>query len=70
MYQKGNCEPLYAAHGKGVGLMESFDVQDVINAGCNLDFIECRHCGDVEGNVTFNQSIGDAYCVYCGEWQL
>jgi len=50
--------------------MESFDVQDVIEAGCNLDFIECRHCGDVEGNVTFNQSIGDAHCAYCGEWQL
>ena len=48
--------------------MKTYDVQDVINAGCNLEPIKCRFCGSTE--VTFNQGIGDAHCAMCGEWQL
>ncbi|AXK43999.1 hypothetical protein DVR09_16225 (plasmid) [Erythrobacter aureus] len=44
-------------------------VHTVLAAGCNLEPIECIHCGDDE-NVTFNQGIGDAHCATCGEWQL
>ncbi len=45
-------------------------VHTVLAAECNLEPIECLHCGDDEGNVTFNQFIGDAHCATCGEWQL
>ena len=45
------------------------DVQDVINAGFNLEPLKCRWC-DTVGETTFNQKIGDAHCEACGEWQL
>lgn len=45
-----------------------FDVQDVIDAECNLEPIECRYCESIE--VTFHQYIGDGYCENCGKWQL
>ena len=45
-----------------------FDIQDVIDAGCNLAPIVCRYCGSYE--VTFLQYVGDAQCGNCGEWQL
>lgn len=48
---------------------KTYDVQDVINAGCTLEPLKCRACGKV-GEVTFNQAVGDASCAYCGEWQL
>lgn len=47
----------------------SYDVQEVINAGCTLEPMKCRHCGTV-GETTYNQRIGDAYCEVCGEWQI
>jgi ribosomal protein S27E len=47
---------------------EFYDVQDVINAGFNLEPMKCRNCGSLE--VTFSQYIGDAQCAMCGEWQL
>jgi hypothetical protein len=46
-----------------------YTVHDVIRAGCNLEPLECLHCGHV-GEVTFNQFVGDAYCGWCGQWQL
>lgn len=48
--------------------MKTYDVQDVINAGFNLEPIKCRFCESTE--VTFNQGIGDAHCAACGAWQL
>ena len=48
--------------------METYDVQDVINAGVMLEPIQCRYCGSLE--VTFNQYIGDGLCGDCGLWQL
>ncbi|MGO9014650.1 MAG: hypothetical protein ACLQF0_06685 [Dissulfurispiraceae bacterium] len=47
---------------------KTYDVQDVINAGCNVDPLECRACSSSE--VEFHQYIGDAYCQTCGSWQL
>ena len=49
-------------------MKETFDVQDVINAGHNLEPLQCRFCGSLE--VTFHQYIGDACCGDCGKWQL
>lgn len=46
-----------------------YDVQDVIAAGCTLEPLKCRHCGRI-GETTYHQYIGDAYCAYCGNWQL
>ncbi len=46
-----------------------YDVQDCIDAECNLEPIKCRHCG-VVGRTTFHQNVGDAYCADCGKWQL
>ena len=48
---------------------EYYDVQDVINAGFNLEPLKCRHCGHI-GETTFHQYIGDALCEMCGQWQL
>ena len=48
-------------------MAEVYDVQDVINAECNLAPIKCRKCGSLE--VAFHQYIGDAYCEECGSWQ-
>jgi len=45
-----------------------YDVEDVLEAGCTLEPMICRHCGSDE--VTFHQYIGDASCAACGEWQL
>lgn len=47
---------------------KTFDVQEVINAECNLEPLKCRFCRSLE--VTFHQYIGDAYCAECGKWQL
>ena len=50
-------------------IKEYYDVQDIINAECNLEPLKCRYCGDVN-EVTFDQYIGDAMCENCGRWQL
>ena len=49
-------------------MKEKYDVQDVIDAGCNLEPIECRYCKSLE--VTYHQYIHDACCDSCGRWQL
>ncbi len=46
-----------------------YDVQDVIDAECNLEPLKCRHCGHV-GEVTYYDYAGDGYCGVCGRWQL
>jgi len=46
-----------------------YDVQDVINAGFTLEPLKCRKCGRI-GYTVFLQYVGDAYCEYCGSWQL
>jgi len=46
-----------------------YDVQDIINAGFNLEPLKCRHCGKV-GETTFNIQLNDAYCELCGKWQI
>jgi len=43
-------------------------INDVINAGYNLEPLTCLNCNSQE--VTFNQYIGDAYCSECGTWQI
>ncbi len=48
---------------------EYYDVQDVINAECNLEPLKCRYCGDME-EVSFVQYASDAHCAKCGKWQL
>jgi len=45
-----------------------YTVEDVINAECNLEPIQCKYCGSLE--VVFLQYVGDASCQECGEWQL
>ena len=47
---------------------ETYDVQDVINAGYTLEPIKCRYCKSLE--VTYNQYLQDAQCANCGQWQL
>ena len=47
--------------------VETFDVDDVVQAECNLEPVKCRHCGSLE--VTYHQYQVDAYCSDCGEWQ-
>ena len=49
-------------------MTKTYDVQDVINAECNVEPLECRYCGSLE--VVYHQYIGDASCEECGEWQL
>ena len=44
-------------------------VYDVIEAGFNLEPLECLHCGAV-GEVTYHQHLQDAFCANCGQWQL
>lgn len=44
-----------------------FTVYDVKKAGVNIEPLVCEYCCSTE--VTYYQSIGDAYCAYCGEWQ-
>ena len=53
---------------QGSGAPKTYDVQDVINAGYNLEPLKCRYCESLE--VTYMQYIGDAQCSGCGEWQL
>ena len=48
-------------------MKDKYTTQDVINAECNLNPIECYYCKSLE--VTFHQYIGDGYCAECGEWQ-
>ena len=48
--------------------MKTYDVQDIIDAECNLEPLECRYCHSLE--VIYHQYIGDAYCQECGRWQL
>jgi len=48
--------------------MKTYDVQDVVNAGCTLEPIKCRFCGSLE--VVYLQYVGDATCQECGRWQL
>jgi len=45
-----------------------YDVQDVLNAGYNLEPLKCRYCGSFE--VSFNQYQSDAQCAECGQYQL
>ena len=47
--------------------LQSFSVRDVLIAGVNLEPLVCLHCEGQE--VTFNQSVNDAYCAECGQWQ-
>ncbi len=42
-------------------------VNDVINAGYNLEPLTCLNCNSQE--VTFHQYVNDAYCSECGTWQ-
>ena len=48
--------------------MRTYDVQDIIDAECNLEPLECRYCHSLE--VVHHQYIGDACCQECGRWQL
>ena len=48
--------------------MKTYDIQDVIDAECNLEPIKCRNCESLE--VIFDQYTNDAICPICGEWQL
>jgi len=48
---------------------ESYTIEDIINAGCNLEPVKCIHCGHI-GEVVFLQYVGDAICEICGKWQL
>lgn len=48
---------------------KEFTVHDVLERGYNLEPLTCLHCGH-EGEVTYHQYIGDAFCEMCGEWQL
>lgn len=43
-------------------------VSDTIAAEIDLEPLTCIHCKKT-GNVTFMQSVGDAHCADCGEWQ-
>mgnify|MGYP003341344029 CR=1 FL=1 len=44
-----------------------FTVEEVKEAEINLEPLMCEHCCSTE--VTYYQSIGDAYCANCGQWQ-
>lgn len=61
----------YTLHGritKEIETMKTYTTQDVINAECNLEPLQCRFCGSVE--VVFLQYVGDASCQECGKWQI
>jgi len=47
---------------------QTYDVQDIIDVGYNLDPLICRYCNSLE--VTYYQDVGDAHCARCGAWQL
>ena len=47
---------------------KSYDIQDVLDSGINLEPLVCRACGSKE--VNFNSSVKDAHCENCGKWQL
>ena len=46
---------------------KKYFVNDVINAGHNIEPLTCLNCNSQE--VTFNQHLNDAYCSECGTWQ-
>ena len=48
---------------------QSYDIQDVIDAGYTLEPLKCRFCGS-EHDVTYNQYVNDALCEVCGKWQI
>jgi len=49
--------------------METYDIQDVLDAHYTLGPLKCRYCGGLE--VTFHQyQIEDGHCADCGKWQL
>ena len=48
---------------------QSYDVQDVIDAGYTLEPLKCRFCAS-EHDVTYNQYVNDALCEVCGKWQI
>ena len=45
-----------------------YNVLNVLTAHCNLEPLACLNCGSQE--VIFLQSVGDAICQDCNEWQL
>ena len=49
-------------------MSKTYDVQDILDVGYNLEPLECRYCKSQE--VEFLQYMGDAYCSSCGRWQL
>ena len=49
--------------------MKTYNIHDILEAGCNLEPVRCVHCLRV-GEVTFLQVVGDGRCGYCGKWQL
>jgi hypothetical protein len=48
---------------------EVYDIYDYLEAGFELQPLECIHCGHV-GEVVINSRVADGYCQMCGEWQL
>ena len=50
-------------------MKEYYDIQDIINAECNLEPIKCRYCSHI-GEVTYYQYLNNAHCAKCGRWQL
>ena len=48
---------------------QTYDAQDIIDAGYTLEPLKCRFCGDAQ-EVTFHQYVGDALCEKCGKWQF
>jgi ribosomal protein S27E len=48
--------------------MKTYDVQDILDRGYNLEPIKCRFCGSLE--VSFYQYQYDANCAECGRWQI
>lgn len=49
-------------------MKDVYTVHDVLQAGYNLEPLQCVHCNSLE--VEFDQYIGDGYCQDCGQWQL
>jgi len=45
----------------------SYTINDVLQAGCNLEPLHCLNCGSLE--VIFDQGVGDAICQDCCAWQ-
>jgi len=47
---------------------KSYTIFDIQKAGYNLEPLRCIFCG--AESITYMFGIGDAYCGYCGRWQL